>query len=417
MDKEQLQNLLLQYVNNSIRKDDYVKLMDLVEYSKNDSDLYIFMKQIWDSQSLTQSFTDFQSAVLYNRIVNDKRFTKEITPPALPVVKRISAVYKIWQMVAAAVIFIAVSVAISFYINRDVNQRLKDELSKNDILPGGNHAILTLSNGEKITLANAANGKLAEQAGVTITKTADGQLVYDALETKDVVLNDVAELEGKYNTIETPAGGEYQVNLPDGTKVWLNAASSLKFPASFSKKGKRKVELKGEAYFEVAHLNKQPFVVKTDRQEVEVLGTHFNVNCYENEPFTKTTLLEGRVRVTALSAVNQSKTRELKNEIMLRPGEESLLTQSQIMVKNADLETVMAWKNGSFIFKDESLYSIMRKIERWYGLEVVYKGDFTGRTFEGSISRFKNVSELLRKFEFTRNIHFKIEGRRITVMP
>lgn len=405
MDKEQLNNLLLEYVNHTIKKEDYIILMDLVCHTKHDSELYVFMNQVWDRQSMTQSFTDFQSEVLYKRITTDQRFTNDNTI-VLPIVRKETSVYKLWKVASAAIILITAAVSLYFYFN-NTPISVKDELSHHHIPPGGNKAILTLSSGEQIVLTNADNGKLAEQAGVSITKAADGQLVYSVSNTGQASNSENTSLANQYNIIETPIGGQYQVRLPDGTQVWLNAASSLKFPAYFSPKGKRQVALTGEAYFEVAHNKKQPFVVNTARQAVTVLGTHFNINTYTDEPFVKTTLLAGSVSITANT-----------HTVMLRPGQESLLnSKNQVVVNTADLESAIAWKNGKFIYNNEDLHSIMRKLSRWYNVEIVYKGDFTGRAFDGSVSRFNTVAEVLRKFELTNNLHFKIEGRRITVMP
>lgn len=185
------------------------------------------------------------------------------------------------------------------------------------------------------------------------------------------------------------------------------------------------VELSGEGYFEVAQVKlavtgrkaprKMPFIVKTNEQAVEVLGTHFNISCYTNDAETRTSLLEGAVKVSALTKAIGSK---LSNaEIMLKPGQQALLNANELSVKNADVASDVAWKNGYFVFKNEEMRSIMRKIARWYNVDVVFSNDFASRRFEGSISRFKNISEVLRKFELTGDIHFKIEERRITVMP
>lgn len=403
MDKESVQNLLIDYVSNQIDTHGYKKLMDLIAASADDAELYAFMERVWNSRDLEQPFSKLQSEILYRRIITDQRFNPD-EAAVVPLSSK-SVNHKFWKIASAAVVLITVAVSLSFYLNSN-NRFSKDVLSEHHIPPGGNKAVLTLSNGEQIALTNIDNGKIADQGIVSITKTADGQLTYSMANTK-ANLSKGKDLADQYNKIETPLGGQYQLRLPDGTKVWLNAASSLRFPAYFAPGEKRTVVLTGEAYFEVAHHKKQPFIVKTDRQEVTVLGTHFNINTYLNEPFVKTTLIEGRVSVTANSHTS-----------LLQPGQESLLDAGNKMrVDLADLESVLAWKNGKFIYNNEDLYSIMRKVERWYNVQIVYKGDFTGRVFNGSISRFNTVAEVLRKFELTNNLHFKIEGRRITVMP
>lgn len=315
-----------------------------------------------------------------------------------------------WGWAAAAVILLALG--FEFYQYQHSNKpdiKNAGSLVQNDIKPGGNKAFLTLANGTRIVLDDAQNGKIAEQEGVSITKTAKGELVYTAKNTS-------AQLSGgkpQFNSIETPKGGQYQINLPDGTKVWLNAGSSLKYPTAFANTG-REVQLTGEAYFEVAKKTAQgqriPFNVKTESQLVEVLGTHFNINNYDNEDNTKTTLVEGSVRVTpAGGAGNLAK--------VLKPGEQSVLKGISVKVNAVDTEEALAWKEGLFMFDDEDLESIMRKVSRWYNVEVVFKDkSLLTKGFSGTVSRFGNVSQVLSKIEETGSVHFKIEERRIVVM-
>ncbi|WP_448634930.1 FecR family protein [Pedobacter panaciterrae] len=243
---------------------------------------------------------------------------------------------------------------------------------------------------------------------MVINKTADGQLVYTVSDSDPQGKNG-AQL---FNTIETPNGGKYQVNLPDGTRVWLNAASLLRYPTKFSG-SKRVVELTGEGYFEVAKLpGKIPFIVKSEGQEVEVLGTHFNINSYEDEGPIKTTLLEGSVRVIR----SKSSWNAPDNNVLLRPGEQSELGEQKINVKEVNTESILAWKDGDFVFDGDDLKSIMRKVARWYDVEVIYKGEFDDVKFGGLISRSKNISSVLGIMESTGKIHFVIEGNRITVL-
>ena len=388
-DYPHIQKLLTDYVSNVIAPADYQELMDYIELSKEDRELYDFMAQVWNSRPVTKSFTSLQSGLLYQNIINDPRFSAPPVQRTLPFYKNR------YYISAAALLFICLSAGLLFFNNyAPDDQTQRNNLVKNNIAPGSNKATLTLEDGRKIILTDAINGNLARQAGVNISKTADGQLVYKISNQENKKLS--------YNSIETPRGGQYQVNLPDGTRIWMNSASVLKVPTSFAAQTSRRVELAGEAYFEVAHDPKHPFKVKTANQEVEVLGTHFNINSYTDEASTRTTLLQGRVKV---------------NSTLLKPGQESVLTSNSILVKPADIETTMAWKNGYFIFKNEDLPGIMRKISRWYDVEIVYPESLADKHFEGSISRFKNVTEVLRKFELTGNIHFKIEGRRITAMP
>ncbi|AOM78513.1 FecR family protein [Pedobacter steynii] len=320
-----------------------------------------------------------------------------------------SSSMRLWpRMVAAAVLFLVLGIGI-FFIFRPVQKQDMISYRHNDIGIGGNRAVLTLTDGRKISLTDAANGTIAEESGIKVTKTRDGQLLY-ILSGKQS-----AQKQSGNNTITTPKGGQYQVILPDGTKVWLNAASSLVYPNTFSAT-ERKVVLKGEAYFEVAKQfpKKTPFIVLTDRAKVEVLGTHFNVNAYDNEPFTKTTLLEGKVCVSYP---------ETPHAMVLNPNQQAWNDKktnlnTPIRVIRVDPEYDVAWKKGWFMFNDESIESIMRKIARWYDVEVVYEGRTTAQqVFGGTVNRFENVSKVLEMLELTNAVHFKIEGRKITVMP
>jgi len=271
----------------------------------------------------------------------------------------------------------------------------KTSVYKNDIAPGGLKATLTLANGDKITLDGAKIGALAKQTGIIITKAADGQLIYTVSDTKSANAS-------AYNTIETPKGGQYQIRLPDGTQVWLNAASSMKFPVSFSNSKRRRVELNGEAYFEVAHKNNQPFVVKTTRQEVEVLGTHFNISSYPDENITKTTLLEGSVR--------------LNGGTLLKPGQQGVSTSNGLIVKHVNADEELDWKNKQFILNDEDLQQVMRRLARWYDVEVVYEGTPADIQFVGVVSNTRNISGVLKLMERTGKVNFKIAGKTVTVL-
>ncbi|TKC61228.1 DUF4974 domain-containing protein [Pedobacter hiemivivus] len=305
----------------------------------------------------------------------------------------------------ACIALIVTGIAAMFHKNYpNVNfKNLAAEFVSHDIPPGGNRATLTLANGKTITLNEAADGELAKDAGTIVRKTGNGQLVYE------VVGGDTENKGYTYNTISTPKGGTYQVILPDGTKVWLNAASTLRFPTSFVSLSERKIELSGEAYFEVTKNAKHPFKVVAKIQEVQVLGTHFNISSYADDSFVKTTLFEGAVKVNNLQATNG-------NKVILKPGQQSVINHRVITVIKADLQEVLAWKNGLFIFDGEPLESIMKKVSRWYDVDVVYEGVDKKKLFDGSVSRFAHVSKVLSQLELTGDVHFKVEEGRIIVM-
>ncbi|WP_316810057.1 FecR family protein [Pedobacter heparinus] len=318
-----------------------------------------------------------------------------------------------WWGIAAAITLLVG--AAGFFRSKEagVNPLSKRSSKHDDIAPGGNKAFLTLADGTKISLTDAGNGEIAKQQGLSIQKTADGQLVY-AVDEKAAGKNGMAA----FNAIETPKGGQYQINLPDGTRVWLNAASSLRYPTKFSG-DTRKVTLNGEGYFEVAKIKgntgkRMPFIVKTGNQEVEVLGTHFNINSYDEEDEVKTTLLEGSVRVSVVESTNGNLKKGPSK--LLKPGEQSQLRSDAIAVKTVDTETIMAWKNGDFVFKGDDLKSIMKKVSRWYDVEVIYKGNFDQLKFGGYISRSKNISSVLGIMESTGKVHFSVEGKKVIVL-
>ncbi|WCT10682.1 FecR family protein [Mucilaginibacter jinjuensis] len=306
------------------------------------------------------------------------------------------------RFVAAAVVLLFISAG-AYFLLKEQAPKQQVAAQKYNIPAGGNKAILTLANGKQIVLTDAKNGELANESTIVINKTGRGVVRYDGTS---------AGGELTYNTMSTPRGGQYTLILSDGTKVFMNAASSLKYPTSFSG-NERKVELKGEAYFEVAHNKKMPFRVETPSHQVEVLGTHFNVNAYDDEPAAKTTLLEGSVKI------NKTVDGKVINDAgykILRPGEQATV-KADIQVANADVDEAIAWKNGVFVFNDEKIESIMRKISRWYNVDVDYKGKITSEGFGGTVSRSKDISTILHVLEETGGVHFKVEGRRVTVMP
>jgi ferric-dicitrate binding protein FerR (iron transport regulator) len=273
---------------------------------------------------------------------------------------------------------------------------------KSDRSPGGNKAVLTLADGSTIVLDSAHNGLLSQQGNSKVQKLDSGQLAYEIAAS----LKQPAASEATYNTITTPRGGQYQVVLSDGSKVWINAASSLRFPTSFSGKG-REVELKGEAYFEIKENKAMPFKVKVSQgEEVEVLGTHFNIMAYEDEPVVKTTLLEGRIKVTA--GVTSK---------MVKPGQQVQINAKGelVLVGDVDVEEAVAWKNGYFQFHIADIETVMRQLTRWYDIDVYYESRKPEGHFLGEISRNNNLSDVLKMLEVN-GVHFRMEGKKLIVL-
>lgn len=316
-----------------------------------------------------------------------------------------------WYLAAAAIILVFLTAAV--YKLTTTDSRSDSSLAETsagsvvtDLAPGGNKAILRLADGSAIILDSAADGTLSEQGNIKVEKLSNGLLAYTT-GGKQLTANDAAF----YNTISTPRGGQYQVTLSDGTKVWLNAASSIRFPVFFAG-NERRVEITGEAYFEVAKSINKPFKVKTIASEIEVLGTHFNINAYEDEAAVKTTLLEGMVKVSVPGTGGKNTSR------FLQPGQQSGISkEGTISVLNhADTEEALAWKNGRFQFKSADIKSILRQISRWYDVDVVYKGN-VNLHFTGQLKRDEYVSKVFEKLALTGEVHFKIDGKKIIVSP
>lgn len=312
-----------------------------------------------------------------------------------------------WKRIAAAAVIILLGTsAFSLFFNKKQKEIAKtDQLNpyKDDVAPGGNKAVLQLADGSTIILDRAANGTLTQQGNTKILKQ-DGQLAYNLLNDPSTSLRTNEVL---YNTITTPRGGQYQLILSDGSKVWLNAASSLRFPATFIG-NERKVELTGEAYFEVAKNAAQPFRVELNNgMKVEALGTHFNVMGYDDEDMVKTTLVEGKVKIS-----------QGTNIIMLSPNQQAKLTKADnafLADKNADVNKAIAWKNGLFDFDDDNITDIMRQLSRWYDVDIYYSEPVTEQHYTGSIRREVNISQVLHMLELAGGVEFTITGKKIVV--
>jgi transmembrane sensor len=390
LDKENFYRLLDKYIAGEASKEEEQRLLNFYGSFK--------------SSNMEANIPEMESlkVKIFDNISQKITFVEE---PA-----QSSSVYYIKSFSIAAMILVSLSVGLYFYSNRISiqNEQFVELNVKNDILPGNNKAVLTLADGSKISLDDAANGLLASQGNIAITKTDNGEIVY---ENNSGLKNQGLASESVTNTIQTPKGGKFQVRLPDGSKVWLNSASTLRYPTVFTG-NERKVILNGEAYFEIASNKKVPFRVISNGQIVEVLGTHFNINSYDDEDFTKTTLLEGSVRV-----ILKSPSDVLGKTKMLKPGEQSLtnLKNSGIKIENADTEKAIAWKNGYFKFKNTPIKEIMREVERWYDVELVYEGEIPTDEFTGFISNDVNISAVLEILEQSGGVKFSVKGKKIKV--
>jgi transmembrane sensor len=306
---------------------------------------------------------------------------------------------------AAASIIISLGLFGGWFLFKNSNNAAQQVVAakRSVILPGSQKAILTLSNGQQISLSDAKAGAIAQQGNVNIIKNADGSVAYHAGGNS---ANGAGDQEMAYNTITTPRGGFYPLKMADGTVAILDAGSSIKYPVTFTG-NERLVEITGQVYFEVVHNAKMPFRLKVKGQVIEDLGTVFNVNAYNDEPNVKTTLVEGSVRVNKGTA-----------SILMKPGEQVVahLTDDKLQKRFVNVDDVVAWKNGQTSFKNEELGEIMRQVSRWYDVDVEFLGDVPKTTFDGGISRKASLNDMLKILEFN-DVKFKVEGKKIIVRP
>lgn len=388
---ERLKYLLKQYAENCCTHAELLELLQLIEAS-DDDDIKQALPAI-EANSLPEAElpSEAERELIFDQIVGSNQ-TRSIG------IKR-------WLSIAATV-FITVGVAYWFVagrkkINADNTTNIASTVQ--EVRPGSNKAILTLSSGKTIVLSPKHNGMLVAQTNANVNQVDSSAIVYQAKAS--------AQGAAEYNTVATPRGGQFKVILSDGTQVWLNAASSIKYPTVFSG-NERVVEITGEAYFEVAHNPSKPFrvhIIKANHLPggtVEVLGTHFNINAYDDEGSVKTTLLEGRVRVQQnnLTAI-------------LQPGEQSTLdNQGQnLIVKKVNTEPEVAWKNGYFQFEHADIKQVMRQVARWYDVQITYEGNGQNADkFGGTIMRDMPLNQLLHTLEISM-VHFKLDGRKVIV--
>ncbi|MEJ7779647.1 MAG: FecR domain-containing protein [Daejeonella sp.] len=328
-----------------------------------------------------------------------KVINRSFSPEAKVVPLRTTWLIKI--AAAAAIIFI-VSTGTYFFLQRSADIQLANKARpvKRDSVGFENKIVLTLQDGSKISLTDAAIGEVIRQHGFTLTKTADEQLIYNSLNSSGS-----KETAFTSNTIETPKGGRAQVTFPDGSRVRINASSSLHFPVRFSH-NEFNIDLNGEAYFEVTPNKSRKFRVRSGMQITEVLGTRFNIRAYRDEPFISTTLLEGSIRIMDLRN-NQSQ--------VIRPGQQAILSKT-LRVSDIEADDAIAWTEGYFRFNNADIKTVMRELERWYGISVSYEGQLTSQKFEGSIDKNLSLGQVLGILEKS-EVHFKVNGKNVTVLP
>jgi transmembrane sensor len=342
--------------------------------------------------------TETEEKQVYDRMLsNIDRHIDATYPQPVPLSK--------WYYIAAAAaIFLVGSFATFLYLDKAAPEKIQVLTFKNDIMRGVKNAIMKVVFGCLVFFEGEKKYIFAHKLGLNIARISDGQLAFDK-QQKDAQTGSGAP---KYNTISTPKGGQYRIILPDGTKVWLNAISSIRFPSYFSA-GERRVEITGEAYFEVSKNKQMPFRVISGQQALEVLGTKFNINAYANEPQINTTLAEGSIRLNRINASESS---------ILKPGEQAQLkTGSKLGAKivPADLDEALAWKNDAFVFNDMPITEIMQQIERWYDIELVYNGPKPDLRFTGIIPRNSNLSTFLKVLEGSGGLKFGIDHKKVFI--
>ncbi len=381
MEKRKFQRLVTKYLSGKASAEEEELIVNYLDaFQKNDEG--------WNSSEMGEE--DLIRNELYQKTLEEIKAREGS-----------GKVFRLRWLSAAAIVLVFLSGLYYTLRNDKPVLAARTERFKNDVLPGAAKATLVLADGSRITLDDKENGNLTSQAGVIIKKTKEGQLIYDLSKTRQSLANNS---EVAYNMISTPNGGKYMLILEDGTKIWLNSASSLRFPVAF-KDNTRNVELTGEAYFEVAHNDNKPFKVITETQTVEVLGTHFNLSAYSDDDFSKTTLYEGRVTVKGQGA-----------ETILTPGQQAVLQGNKLSVKNITNDDDLAWKNNEFAFHNESLESILKKLVRWYDVEFICPQELKQLEFGGYIHRQKSLKQALDLIGQEGTVHFEIERRKIIVM-
>ena len=392
--RNRIKQLLKIYTQNRATLEEEQELFKIIEIGKDEAIIKKHIKKLHCEYKSNDHVPATDWERLYKQIIEEKN-----NRTTDPIVRNIS-----WARWVAAAIILLLGTGYYFFKTNKEHKEQKQlaeigQTKAKDIAPPNTvNAVLTLANGQTVILDTTSSGTVALQGAVNVVKLADGQIAYRGT-SKEI----------QYNTLNNPRGSKViSLLLADGSKVWLNAASSLKYPTSFTG-SERKVEITGEAYFEVAHNPAMPFVVSKGGTNIKVLGTHFNVNAYDDERSLNVTLLEGSVSVMANHSTQPK---------VIEPGAQARVDKNgYIQLDNSvDLNEVMAWKNGLFSFKAADIESIMRQVSRWYNVEVVFKTPITEK-FYAEVSKSTNVSSLLEMLQATKAVQFKIEGNTIVVEP
>jgi len=381
--------LVRRYIDGTI---DFAQLQELDEWRKAAKENEVLFQQLIDREKQKVAIERMQA---YNSAASLQKIKSLITAS-----KEQQATYKtLWaKLLVAASVIAVIGISIFIYQRKpNIQQTASLKPQPTFVAAGSDKAVLILGNGKKVMLGRNVAATITIQSGIRATNSATGKLTYVQNTNASDANADIA-----FNTIETQRGGQYRIQLPDGTNVWLNAASSLTYPIAFTGP-KREVELLGEAYFEVEHNARQPFIVKTAKQTVYDIGTSFNLNAYADEPNITTTLVKGAVDVT-----NGDK------KVRLQPGQQAISHSNKIKVSIADIETTTAWKNGHLAFRHSDIQNVLRQISRWYNIDVEYQGRIPAITISGGVSRQADLSAILKMLQLS-EVHFIQQGRKLII--
>jgi ferric-dicitrate binding protein FerR (iron transport regulator) len=386
-----LEILFYKHYEGSLTAAEEAELMRLIRQPEHREELKSLFEKIWDKPDSEEALPGQTADSILQVILSAEKSGRQKSQKAP--VRRLLV-----RLAAACVLILALAAVWTMVQNRSgkTTVGMTETAAKNDVAPGGDKAILTLGDGSHVVLDTAANGLTIQQGAGKIRKSG-GRLVYD-------IAYELNQDKPLFNTITVPKGGQFQITLSDGSRVWLNAASSLRYPAVFQG-SERQVELTGEAYFEVAKNSRAPFRVKAGSMQIGVLGTEFNVMAYSDEGQVRTTLINGSVRILVGH-----------DSLMLQPAQQVCLYNNGTFKKidSASVEEAIAWKQGDILFKNAGIEVIMRSLARWYDVDVEYKGKPADR-FNVDIPRNVPLSEVLKILQLTNGVHFQIEGRSVIV--
>ncbi len=391
-----IQLLLSRWFNDEITEEEFKLLIDWYAGGNNiNGELNLFLETQWQSIGHENSYTPKEAQRLFEHTINHKE-QKEVPVFKLPRPGKVIKRFNIVRVAVVVGILFCIGIALNHFYNKGSGGEYKP-FANSDAAPGSNKAFLTLADGSNVLL-DSAGKKMLQQGAVTVRQSGKGELEYLG---KGAVSENTA-----YNTLTTPRGGKFEVKLPDGSRAWLNSASSIRYPVMFSG-AERLVEVSGEVYLEVVHNEKMPFKIRTNHSLIEDIGTEMNIYDYSDEAVSAITLISGSIKI----ATNG------KSNVLATPGQQSVLNNHGPYISQADIEEVSAWKNGYFLFNNEDIQSIMRKLSRWYNIDVEYQGEVSKEKCSGSISMQRNISSVLNMLSYSRSVHFKISGHKVTVMP